>query len=83
MKKILTIFILLLVLAAPMHAQVFMMEDDNDPDRTVLGNGTYGNVIVHGSTADQPNYVPLGSGVLALTLLGGIYLLNKRREENE
>ena len=80
MKKILLIFTLLLTLAAPMHAQVFMMEDDNDPNRTVLGNGTYGNIIAHGSGYDQANFVPLGEGIALLTALGGAYLLRKKNK---
>lgn len=72
--------LLLMVSFMPMQAQVFMMEDDNDPERNVLGaNGTYGNVIFHGSGADQANFVPLGSGLLVLTALGGLYLVGKQK----
>lgn len=81
MKKILLILTLLLTLAAPMRAQVFIMEEDEGPDRNVLGaNGTYNNVIVHGSSDDQTNYVPIGNGVLLLAAMGGAYLVGRRKK---
>ena len=80
MKKILLIFTLLLTLAAPMRAQVFIMEEDeNDRLGNVFGNGEWNNIIVHGSPDDQTNFVPLGEAVLLLTALGGAYLLRKKK----
>ena len=80
MKKILLIFTLLLTLAAPMRAQVFIMEEDeNDRVNNVFGNGEWNNIIVHGSPDDQANWVPLGEAVLLLTALGGAYLLRKKK----
>ena len=79
MKKILLIFTLLLTLAAPMRAQVFIMEEDENEFRNVFGNGEWTNVIVHGSPDDQTNWVPLGEGILLLSALGGAYLLRKKR----
>ena len=82
MKKILLIFSILLALAAPMRAQVFIMEEDeNDRLRNVFGNGDWNNIIVHGSPDDQANWVPLGSGALLLAALGGAYLIGKRKKE--
>ena len=80
MKKILLIFTLLLTLAAPMRAQVFIMEEDeNDRVDNVFGNGQWNNIIVHGSPDDQTNWVPLGEAVLLLSALGGAYLLRKKK----
>ena len=80
MKKILLIFTLFLALAAPMRAQVFIMEEDeNDRVTNVFGNGDWNNIIVHGSADDQANFVPLGEAVLLLTALGGAYLLRKKK----
>ena len=82
MKKILLIFTLFLALAAPMRAQVFIMEEDeNDRVTNVFGNGDWNNIIVHGSADDQANFVPLGEAVLLLTALGGAYLLRKKKRE--
>ena len=80
MKKILLIFTLFLALAAPMRAQVFIMEEDeNDRVTNVFGNGDWNNIIVHGSADDQTNWVPLGEAVLLLSALGGAYLLRKKK----
>ena len=81
MKKILLIITLFLALAAPVRAQVFIMEDDeNERVNNVFGNGEWNNIIFHGSPDDQTNYLPLGDGILLLAALGGAYLLRKRRE---
>ena len=80
MKKILLIFSILLALAAPMRAQVLIMEEDEN-ERNVFGNGQWNNIIVHGSPDDQANWVPLGSGALLLAALGGAYLTGRRRKE--
>ena len=81
MKKILLIFSILLALAAPMRAQVFIMEEDeNDRVTNVFGNGERNNIIVHGSADDQTNWVPLGEGILLLSALGGAYLLRKKNK---
>ncbi len=83
MKKILLIFTLFLTLAAPMRAQVFIMEEDeNDRVDNVFGNGQWNNIIVHGSPDDQTNWVPLGEGILMLTALGGAYLMRKKKSSN-
>ena len=81
MKKTLLILTLLVALAAPMRAQVFIMEEDeNDRFENVFGNGQWNNIIVHGSPDDQTNWVPLGGGVMLLAALGGAYLLRKKRK---
>ncbi len=80
MKKILLILTLLFTLAAPMRAQVFIMEEDENQYRNVFGNGEWNNTILHGSPDDQTNYVPLGDGLLLLAALGGAYLLKKRNK---
>ena len=82
MKKILLILTLFLTLAAPMRAQVFVMEEDeNARVNNVFGNGEWNNVIVHSSSDDQANFVPLGDGLLLLAALGGAYLCGKRRKQ--
>ena len=83
MKKILLILTLFLTLAAPMRAQVFIMEEDENQYRNVFGNGEWNNTILHGSPDDQTNWVPLGGGLLLLTALGSVYLLGKRNNEKK
>lgn len=81
-KNTILVTLLLMATIMPMQAQVFMMDDDNNPDRNVLnGNGTYGNVIFHGSGADQADFVPLGGGLLVMTALGSLYLVGKRKKQ--
>lgn len=83
MKKILLILTLFLTLAAPMRAQVFIMEEDENQYRNVFGNGEWNNTILHGSPDDQTNWVPLSGGLLLLTALGSVYLLGKRNKESQ
>ena len=78
-KKNIIIAAVLLTLVLPVRAQVFMMEDENNELRTVFGNGELSNVIVHGSTDDQTNFVPIGSGVMLLAALGGAYLMKREK----
>jgi LPXTG-motif cell wall-anchored protein len=83
-KSIIIAAMLLLSMAVPSQAQVFIMEEDEGPDRNVLGaKGTWNNVIVHGSLNDQTNYTPIGGGLLIMTALGGLYLMNKRKNEKK
>lgn len=81
-RNIIITAMLLLTLVLPVRAQVFFMEDDESPDRNVLGaNGSLSNVILHGSTDDQANFVPIGSGMLIMTALGVCYLSGKRKKD--
>ena len=82
MKKILLIFSLFLVLAVPMRAQVFIMEENENEFRNVFGNGEWNNVIYHGSGDDQANFVPIGNGLLIMTAFGACYLMKKRKKTN-
>ena len=75
-KRNIIIAAMLLALVVPVRAQVFIMEDEGGPERNVL-NGDYSNVIVHGSSDDQANFVPIGGGLLIMTVLGACYLIGK------
>ena len=67
-KTVLTVaFGLMMGLSA--SAQVFVLGE---------GNKRQGNVITHGLTEDQTNYVPVGSGSLLLAALAGAYLIGKK-----
>ena len=80
MKKKLIIFTLLITLAASMHAQVFMLDGDEnyrDPDDP----GVFVNLPEnYGLGVDW--YVPVGDGLLLLAALGGAYLSVKRKNGN-
>ena len=64
-------------------AQIFLIDDD---DNIRLGsgdvNGELSNLIIHGDVHDQTNWVPLTSGAALLSVLGGAYLLKKRRSQS-
>lgn len=83
MKKLLFIVVMFFTLAVPIRAQVFVMEEEENEFRNVFGNGEWNNVIIHGSSDDQTNYVPFGDGLMLLAALGGAYLLGKRKKENK
>ena len=79
-KRIVILFTALLLATAPMNAQILIMDEEFEGmDRT--GYQDFGLVVPYqGSDADQ-QYTPLGNGVLALGLLGGAYLLAKRKKK--
>ena len=84
MKKTLLILTILLILAAPMRAQIFIMEEEeNGRVENVFGNGEWNNIIIHGSPDDQMNYMPLGEGIMLLAALGGVYLMGKKRRKQD
>lgn len=72
------------LVAGPATAQIYNMEDEINPNRPVNDpNGQYGNIIYHGSDSDQPNWVPLGSGILILAAFGGSYLIAKKENRKK
>lgn len=79
MKKTLIILTLLIALAAPMRAQVFMIDGDENY-RTPEDPEVFAALPeAHGLGVDW--YTPAGDGVLLLATLGGAYLL-KRKKNN-
>ena len=81
MKKLLSLtFVMMLALSS--QAQVFVLEDEGAQR---AGNSSDINTIIplHNVEYDQENdYVPLGSGVIALAGLGFGYLLVKKRKQD-
>lgn len=76
-KRNILLAALLLTLAAPLRAQVFMMDGDEnyrDPEDPAVFVQLPAD---YGSGTDY--YTPIGNGLMLLTALGGAYLLGKRR----
>lgn len=71
-----------LLLTATIHAQVFLMTDEDFyHSERVLHNPTTPLTPYQGGDFDQTLYTPLGSGIALLAALGGAYLLGKKRQK--
>jgi hypothetical protein len=86
-KRIVSVMaILALVLGTTISANAQIFLDDEDMNRRGNGDGNMdiGNIIPqHGVDWDQANYTPMGEGILLLSVLGGAYLLGKKRKEED
>lgn len=82
-KKVAKVLVVLMLMFStwPLHAQVFI-QDEEFEGRGRTGYEDFGLVVPY-QGGDQDQYVPLGDGVLALTLLGGAYLMKKLRKKEE
>ena len=70
---------LLLLLSVPARAQIFLDDESMENSRV---NGLSGSLpIVPTLDVTYDQYAPLGGEVLVLGLLGGAYLLGKKRKE--
>jgi len=81
-KSLLAIVLMTLLTAGPLTAQIFL-DDESLSQRGWLGEiDELGNIIpFHEVDWDQGNYLPTGGGILLLGLLGGAYLVGKKRTE--
>jgi len=78
-KIVILLTALLLLAASPMNAQILILDEEFEGgSRSAYEDYTL-NVPIQGTDADQ-QYTPLGEGVFALGLLGGAYLLSKRKK---
>ena len=66
------------------HAQIFL-DDESLSQRGWLGEmDELGNIVpFHEVDWDQANYATLGGGSLLLGILGGAFLINKKRKNHE
>lgn len=85
MKKIMIPLVaFLLMLAMPIRAQIFVLEEDSYNPRQ--GTDPYDVTLIVPQQSvdwDQNAYVPLGSGVAALIGFGAAYALTKRRKKED
>ena len=79
MKKKLIIFTLFITLAAPMRAQVFMLDGDENYRTPEDPQVFAGLPEEYGQAVDW--YTPIGDGLLLLAALGGAYLLKKNKNK--
>lgn len=76
-RHLVLIAFLVMATAVSSVAQIFLLNEENN-DR--IGTGDFSNVITHGIEHDQTNYMPLDGGTLLLTVLGGAFLMKKRKK---
>lgn len=82
-RKALSVVALSLVMAMPAKAQIYLDDEDMGENRATWLDGV-GNIIpLHEVDWDQAAFTPIGNGVLLIGLLGGAYLLNKKRKQEE
>lgn len=80
-KKVLAIATVLIMMAAPAMAQVFLDDDDTWNNRA--GESSSELLVDNPSIYDSGEdwFVPVGEGVFFLAGLAGAYLLGKRKDE--
>jgi len=78
-NKLIATVVLMLFLALPAHAQVFIMDDEFESNMRVGESEFVVPSPYQGGDLDQ--FVPLGDGLLLLAGLGGAYQLKKRKKE--
>ena len=81
-KKLIALMVAVLMTTGTAMAQIFL-DDESLTNRGWLGDmDELGNIIpFHEVEWDQANYTPTGGGIMMLAVLGGAYLLGKRRKE--
>jgi hypothetical protein len=83
MKKSFILLVTMLVMALPMHSQVFLTQEDLDSERDAEWADIGLIIPIHEQDFDQAeDFVPVGSGIAMLAALGGAYLLGKRRKND-
>lgn len=82
-KRVFAILMMTMLSVVPATAQIFL--DDESLTNRCGEMDEMGNIVpFHEVEWDQAEaFAPIGSGVLLLTVLGGAYLLGKRRKEGE
>ena len=83
MRKSIILLVTMLMMALPMHAQVFLTQDDLDSERDGQWQDIGLIIPIHEQDFDQAEpFAPVGSGIAVLAALGGAYLLGKRKKQD-
>lgn len=82
MKKIFAILVMLLALAGPAQAQIFMVDFDTEENLRLedIDPSLWPFIPGHDAEWDQ-GYAPVGSGAALLIGFGAAYLLAKRKKK--
>lgn len=81
MKRLL-IILMLFALTISANAQIFLTEDDYN-SRTVSSELGFDVPAIPQLDSTDDQYSPVGDGILLLGVLGGAYLLGKRKRGKE
>jgi len=82
MRKSYILLVAMLLLALPMRSQVFLTQEDLDSERDGQWEDIGLIIPIHEQDFDQAEeFAPIGSGIMMLAVLGGAYLLGKRKEK--
>ena len=82
MRKSIILLVTMLMMALPMSAQVFLTQEDLDSERDGQWQDIGLIIPIHESDFDQAEpFAPVGSGIAVLTVLGGVYLIGKRKKD--
>ena len=83
MKKSFILLVTMLMLALPMRSQVFLTQEDLDSEARGQWEDIGLIIPIHEQDFDQAEtYAPVGSGIAVLAVLGGAYLLGKKRKND-
>ena len=83
MRKSIILLVTMLLMAVPMHSQVFLTQEDLDSERMGQWEDIGLIIPIHEQDFDQAeNFAPMGSGIALLAALGGAYLLGKKRKNS-
>ena len=82
-KSMVALALLIVTMCGTATAQIFL-DDESLSQRGWLGTmDELGNIIpFHEVDWDQANYTPTGGGIMLLSVLGGAYLLGKKRKKD-
>ena len=85
MKKVVLSLVFVFAMVVSGQSQIFVMSEDGATGRDGTGvSGSEAIIPLHSVEYDQEvNYVPLGSGILALAGLGIGYALAKKRKQEK
>ena len=79
MRKIVVLMAVLMLFVGPMKAQVFIADDEFEGTLRLEEDEFVLFVPNQGHDGDQ--FAPISDGVLGLVVLGGAYLLTKRKKK--
>lgn len=82
-KKVVCVVALTLLMAAPAKATIYLDDEDMSESWATWLNTMDTLNPLRDINGEKATFAPIGNGILLATLLGGFYLVNKRKKEEE